>query len=138
MGVVEKIVSAYKLEDPGSTRDDQVDVQMGEVVTRGLHRNLTNRQIQLIAIGGSIGTALFISIAWGLIEGGPGSLLTSWIVYCCFLACVNSSLAEMTCYMPVAGSFVSMATKWVDEAFGFAVGWNFYVYIAFLIPFEIR
>lgn len=40
----------------------------------GLHRRLSNRQIQWIAIGGSIGTALFVSIAWGLYEGGPGSL----------------------------------------------------------------
>jgi amino acid permease len=43
----------------------------------GLHRRLSNRQIQWIAIGGAIGTALFVTIAWGLVEGGPGSLLVS-------------------------------------------------------------
>lgn len=50
----------------------------------GLQRHLTNRQIQMIAIGGSIGTALFVSIGYGLIEGGPGSLLLGFTIYSVF------------------------------------------------------
>ncbi|TLD36020.1 general amino acid permease agp2 [Venturia nashicola] len=103
----------------------------------GLHRRLSNRQIQFIAIGGSIGTALFVSIAWGLFEGGPASLLLGFSIYACMLALVNSCMAEMTVFMPVSGGFIRLAGKWVDEAFGFAVGWNFFLYEAILIPFEI-
>jgi amino acid permease len=39
--------------------------------------------------------------------------------------------------MPVSGAFIRMAGHWVDEAFGFWAGWNFFIYEALLIPFEI-
>ncbi|KAK3192416.1 hypothetical protein K4F52_001629 [Lecanicillium sp. MT-2017a] len=102
-----------------------------------LHRKLNNRQIQLIAAGGSIGTALFISIGGGLAKGGPASLLLAYTLYTCILAMVNNSISEMSTYMPVAGGFVRLAGNWVDDALGFVAGWNFFLYEAFLIPFEI-
>lgn len=94
----------------------------------GLKRRLTAVQIQMIAIGGSIGTALFVSIGSGLVYGGPGSLLIAFALYCVFLAAVNSCIAEMAVFMPVSGSFIRMGSKWVDEAFGFMLGWNFFLY----------
>jgi yeast amino acid transporter len=102
-----------------------------------LQRRLGNRQIQLIAIGGSIGTALFVSINSALFHGGPGSLFLAYTIYSIFLALVNNCVAEMSTYMPVSGGFVRLAGKWVDEAFGFMAGWNFFIYEALLIPFEI-
>jgi amino acid transporter len=85
-----------------------------------------------VAIGGSIGTALFVSIGSGLIEGGPGSLLIAFILYCVFLATVNNCMAEMAIFMPVTGSFVRMGSKWVDEAFGFMLGvWNILPLLSF-------
>ncbi|KAF5577129.1 arginine permease [Fusarium pseudocircinatum] len=53
------------------------------------------------------------------------------------LALVNNSVAEMSTYMPVAGGFIRLAGYWVDDALGFLAGWNFFLYEAFLIPFEI-
>ena len=50
---------------------------------------------------------------------------------------VNNSIAEMAVYMPVSGVFVRMAGHWVDESLGFLAGWNFFLYEAVLIPFEI-
>lgn len=93
-----------------------------------LKRRLSGRQIQMITIGGSIGTALFVSIGSGLVQGGPGSLLIAFIMYCFFLAAVNNCMAEMAVFMPVSGSFVRMGSKWIDEAFGFMLGWNFFLY----------
>ncbi|KAE8380497.1 amino acid permease/ SLC12A domain-containing protein [Aspergillus bertholletiae] len=103
----------------------------------GLHRRLGNRQIQLIAAGGSIGTALFISIGGGLAKGGPASLFIAYTLYSCILGLVNNSIAEMNTYMPVSGGFIRLAGYWVDDALGFMAGWNFFFYEAFLIPFEI-
>ncbi|KAL4787345.1 amino acid permease/ SLC12A domain-containing protein [Aspergillus varians] len=103
----------------------------------GLHRRLANRQIQLIAIGGSIGTAVFVSIGAALAKGGPGSLFIAYTIYCCFLALVTNCLTEMSTYMPVSGGFIRLAGKWVDDAWGFTAGWNFFLYEAILIPFEI-
>lgn len=73
-----------------------------------LKRNLGNRQIQLIAIGGSIGTALFVSIGSGLMDGGPGSLLIAYTLYSCLLALVNNCMAEMAVYMPISGQFSAL------------------------------
>lgn len=43
----------------------------------------------------------------------------------------------MNTYMPVSGGFIRLAGHWVDDALGFMVGWNFFLYEALLIPFEI-
>ena len=111
----------------------------GEVVENSdnLQRRLGNRQIQIMAIGGTIGTALFISIGSALYHAGPGSLFIAYTLYSIMLGFTNNGLAEMTTYMPVAGGFIRLAGRWVDEALGFAAGWNFYFYEALLIPFEI-
>lgn len=119
-----------------STSPEGDSIQVGENMGT-LHRRLNNRQIQLIAAGGSIGTALFISIGGGLAKGGPGSLFIAYTVYSCVLAFVNNSIAEMNTYMPVPGGFIRLAGYWVDDALGFLAGWNFFFYEAFLIPFEI-
>jgi yeast amino acid transporter len=122
---------------PAYARDsDEIQEGLSENADQ-LHRRLGNRQIQLMAIGGSIGTALFVSIGGGLHNGGPGSLFLAYTIYSCFLALVNNCIAEMTCLMPVSGGFVRLAGEWVDQAFGFMAGWNFFLYEALLIPFEI-
>lgn len=87
-----------------------------------LQRHLGNRQIQLIAIGGSIGTALFVSIGTGLYHGGAANLLIAYTIQSCVLAMVNNSVAEMTTAFPVSGGFIRHAGHWVDDALGFMVG----------------
>ncbi|KAM0245257.1 hypothetical protein ACHAQJ_010603 [Trichoderma viride] len=124
-----------KLQAPGSP---EIETQEEFIENAdGLQRRLNNRQIQLIAIGGSIGTALFVSIGGGLSTAGPGSLFLAYALYSMVLALVNNSLAEMTVLMPVSGGFIRLAGHWVDDALGFMAGWNFFIYEALLIPFEI-
>ncbi|PYI09513.1 hypothetical protein BO78DRAFT_271710, partial [Aspergillus sclerotiicarbonarius CBS 121057] len=103
----------------------------------GLQRRLGNRQIQLIAIGGSIGTGLFIAIGGALYKGGPVSLLIALIIQTIMVSLLNNCLAEMSTYMPVSGGFIALAGKWVDDAWGFLAGWNFFIFMALNIPFEI-
>ncbi|KAK2592768.1 hypothetical protein QQS21_009540 [Conoideocrella luteorostrata] len=102
-----------------------------------LHRRLGNREIQLIAIGGSIGTGLFINIGLGLVKAGPASTFIAFTIYCCFIALVNNCMAEMAILLPVSGGFIRMAGKWVDDALGFMAGCNFFLYEATLIPYEV-
>ncbi|KAJ6037985.1 hypothetical protein N7499_003348 [Penicillium canescens] len=130
------------LEEKGgdSVTEIQDDKQTAGVVidnTDQLKRHLGNRQIQLIAIGGSIGTATFVSITSGLTKGGPGSLFLAYTIYSCMMGLVNNCMAEMAVFMPISGAFIRLAGHWVDEAFGFWAGWNFFIYEALLIPFEI-
>lgn len=108
-----------------------------ELTSPGLHRGLGNRQLQLVGIGASIGTGMFISIGGSLYEGGPGNLILAFIVQNIFLAMVNNSAAEMSTYMPVAGGFIRLAGKWTDDALGFAAGWNFFIHQVIVVPFEI-
>ncbi|GAP93117.1 putative amino acid transporter [Rosellinia necatrix] len=105
--------------------------------SNGLHRGLTNRKLQLVAIGSSIGTALFLAIGGTLNKSGPGNLFIGFILYNIVLCLANNCMAEMTVYMPVGGSFVRLAGHWVDDALGFCAGWNFFLYQALTIPFEI-
>ncbi|KAH6656508.1 amino acid permease/ SLC12A domain-containing protein [Truncatella angustata] len=129
-----------KALDRNDTRGTLHSVHAGDVAGESddqLKRHLGNRQIQLIAVGGSIGTATFVSISNGLIAGGPGSLFLAYTIYSCVMGLVNNSMAEMAVFQPVTGAFIRMAGKWVDESLGFMAGWNFFIYEALLIPFEI-
>jgi amino acid transporter len=46
-------------------------------------------------------------------------------------------MAEMVTYLPISSPFVRFAGRYVDEAFGFATGWNFFIFEAALVPFEV-
>lgn len=126
---------------PGMENEGDAVSSVGQGFTRehddGLHRNLGSRQTQLITLGASIGTAIFVLIGTSLQRAGPLGLLLSYILYACILGLVNTCLAEMVIFMPVSGSYIRMASKWVDPAFGFMAGWNIYLFEACLIPFEI-
>jgi amino acid transporter len=129
----------YSGEFVRETYPSDHDVQQGTYTDNSddLQRHLGNRQIQLIAIGGSIGTALFVSVGGALNSGGPLGMLLAYTGYSCIIALVNNAMAEMASFMPVSGGFIRMAGHWVDDALGFMVGWNFFFYEALLIPFEI-
>ncbi|KAF7895846.1 hypothetical protein EAF00_005861 [Botryotinia globosa] len=101
------------------------------------HRQLRPRHIQLIGIGGTIGTALYVQIGHGLINGGPGSLFLAFTIWCTFILAVTNCMAEMVTYLPISSPFIRFAGRYVDEAFGVAAGYNFFIFEAALVPFEI-
>ncbi|KAH7228408.1 amino acid permease-domain-containing protein [Fusarium solani] len=106
-------------------------------VSSQLQRRLNNRQIQLFAIGGTIGQAVFVSLGTPLAQGGPGNLLLGYIIYSLIMGMVVNCSAEMVTFMPVPGALIQHAGKWVDEAFGFMVGWNYFFWFALTLPFEL-
>ncbi|KAL5363959.1 amino acid permease-domain-containing protein [Aspergillus floccosus] len=101
------------------------------------HRKLKPRHIQLIGIGGTIGTALYVQIGSTLIKGGPASLFIAFSIWCCVICCITVCLAEMVTYLPISSPFIRFAARYVDDAFGVAAGWNFFVFEAALVPFEV-
>ncbi|RMZ08859.1 hypothetical protein D0860_04495 [Hortaea werneckii] len=125
---------------PYDTRQEDEE-RRGSVNISGVqdktHRNLKPRHIQLIGIGGTIGTALYVQIGRGLLNGGPGSLFLAFTIWCSFILAVTMCMAEMVSYLPISSPFIRFAGRYVDEAFGFAAGWNFFVFEAILVPFEI-
>ncbi|KAJ7172268.1 general amino acid permease AGP2 [Mycena filopes] len=101
-----------------------------DVVSQGRH-------IQLIGIGGTIGTALFVQIGSALTEGGPGSLFLGFTLWCTVILAINNCLSEMVTWIPIASPFVRFADTFVDPALSFAAGVNFFVFQAALVPFEV-
>lgn len=127
---------------PASAKEEKVDIGNGPlhpVTTVGeLHRDMSIRTLLMLGIGGGVGTALFVSIGGPLNAAGPANLFLGFVVYNVFvLANINNSIAEMTTYMPISGSFIRLAGHWVDDALGFAGGWNFYIYLGLIVPFEV-
>lgn len=102
------------------------------------HRKLKRRQIELIAIGGTIGVSLFVNIGTSLKTGGCLSLLLGFMIWCIPILEITCCCAEMVCYLPIKGApFCVFAERFVDEAFGVMASWNFWVLECALIPFEL-
>jgi amino acid permease len=74
-----------------------------------LKRALSARQVQMIAIGGTIGTGLFLGTGKSLATGGPASLLICYAITGAIVFITMLSLGEMAAFIPIAGSFCSFA-----------------------------
>jgi amino acid transporter len=90
----------------------------------GLARKLKGRHLQMIAIGGSIGTGLFVASGQALNAGGPASVLIAFASIGVMLYCTCQALGELAVAFPVAGSFASYSTRFLDPSWGFAMGWK--------------
>ncbi|KAI5784970.1 amino acid permease/ SLC12A domain-containing protein [Pyronema domesticum] len=102
-----------------------------------LSRKLKNRHLQMIAIGGSIGTGLFVGSGKALAGGGPASLLICFALIGAMLFSTVHALGELAVLFPVAGSFAAYSTRFLDPAWGFAMGWNYAMQWLIVLPLEI-
>ena len=92
----------------------------------GLKRGLKNRHIQLIALGGAIGTGLFLGSASVLQTAGP-SMILGYAIGGIIAFMIMRQLGEMVAQEPVAGSFSHFAYKYWGDFPGFLSGWNYWV-----------
>src|ERR1700739_1876218 len=90
-----------------------------------LARNLRNRHIQLIAIGGTIGVGLFLGSAKAIHNAGPG-LLLAYAVGGVSIFFIMRALGELLTYRPVAGSFATYAEEFCGPLPGFITGWSYW------------
>ncbi|KAJ7483172.1 general APC amino acid permease [Mycena latifolia] len=115
--------------------DDRYDFDFHDLDR--VQRRLKQRHVQMIAIAGTIGTGLFLGSGNALRVAGP---LGALIAYALVGTVSYSSLCcigEMTTWAPITGTFPHYAARWVDPAFGFAVGWNYFYANATSVPVEI-
>jgi hypothetical protein len=71
-----------------------------------------------------LGTGLFISSGTALLNGGPATLLIAYLLVGSMLYCVMQALGELSVVFPIAGSFSAYSTRFLDPAWGFAMGWK--------------
>ncbi|WP_203649425.1 amino acid permease [Secundilactobacillus yichangensis] len=100
-------------------------------------RELKTRHISMIALGGSIGTGLFVASGSAISKAGPGGGLLAYVALGIMVYFLMTSLGEMATNMPVSGSFATYSTKYVDPALGFAMGWNYWFNWAITLAVDI-
>lgn len=102
-----------------------------------LKRSLKARHLNMIAIGGAIGTGLFLATGATINQSGPGGALVAYGCIGIMVYFLMTSLGEMATFMPVSGSFSVYASKFVDPALGFALGWNYWYNWAITVAAEM-
>ncbi len=96
-------------------------------VEQELDRAITARQLSMIAIGGAIGTGLFLASGGAIAAAGPGGALLGYSIMGLAVYCMMQSLGEMATQLPIRGSFEAYAERFVDPSLAFAVGWNYWL-----------
>ena len=120
--VAESIIAADLLDDRYSTT----------------HRGLKSRHAQMIALGGTIGTGLFVGSGQVLATGGPAFILTTYILMTLLVFCVVTAITEVATYLPVHGGTMSYyGFRYVSRSFGFAMGYLYWYALGILVPYEI-
>lgn len=102
----------------------------------GLHKKLTAKQMAMIAIGGAIGTGLFMGSKFAISFAGPGVILSyaiGGLIAFALMAC----LAEMTVQHPTSGSFGAYAEHYMGPLAGFLVRYSYWACIVLAVGTEI-
>ncbi|KAI1459808.1 AAT family amino acid transporter [Annulohypoxylon moriforme] len=126
---VEKTIA---LSPTQSARDGQV------VEPLGTKRGIKSRQAQMIAIGGSVGTSLFIASGQALAVGGPALLLAAYIIMSLMVYGIVTAVVEVGTHLPVPGASMSMhCGRYVSKSLGVALGYLYFYSFGILAAYEI-
>ncbi|KKA26310.1 hypothetical protein TD95_001759 [Thielaviopsis punctulata] len=113
--------------------DPEADMSVGNQV----QRKLKSRHVQFLALGGAIGTGLFIGSGSILHATGPAPLFMSYLCMMALVYIIMNAIAEMVVYLPLKGITMPYFTKrFVDPSLSFAAGWNYWYAYAMLMAAE--
>ncbi|WP_462412817.1 amino acid permease [Neobacillus sp. Marseille-QA0830] len=102
-----------------------------------LKRTLKTRHLTMISLGGAIGTGLFLGSGASISQGGPGGALLAYLIIGVMVYFVMTSLGELAAFMPTSGAFSTYGSKFIDPAFGFALGWTYWYSWAITLAVEL-
>jgi yeast amino acid transporter len=142
-----RVLHSFKRREFASTEADAEHGVPHVGDTSHLHRKLKSRHIQMISVGGAIGAGLFIGSGKALARGGPGAVVLDFGLIGLMLFCTVNALGELATLFPVQGrpylsiaelgSFAVFSTRFIDPAWGFAMGWNYTIQWLTVLPFEL-
>lgn len=123
--VLQRMVDSFKPPEDGSFHSDN------------LKKSLKARHLVMIAIGGSIGTGLFIGSGKALALGGPLALIIGWTIAGTQMVGTIHGLGEITVRFPVVGAFADYGTRFLEPSISFVVVLIYVLQWCFVLPLEI-
>ncbi|GME79062.1 unnamed protein product [[Candida] boidinii] len=140
-------MSSFDYKEPTKEVGEHVDVEVvssSDDFSSGpktdVHRGLKSRHVQLIALGGAIGTGLFVGSGGALAVAGPAGILISYLIISFFVWTIMNQLGEMVTYIPEAGksTMYALCERYTgSKSLAFAAGMNLYYAQALIAPAEI-
>lgn len=113
-------------------------IEVAEIRDRSTARGLSSRHAQFIALGGAIGTGLFVSSGATLATGGPAFLVGSYVFMSALIYLVLVSVTEISAYLPVPGGTMNYyGSRFVSRSLGYMMGWLYFYSFAIFVPFEL-
>ncbi|KAI0514978.1 amino acid permease/ SLC12A domain-containing protein [Xylaria bambusicola] len=120
---------SLKVDDVATASEGSHEMTLadnGNVIDDGLQRGLKSRHLQMIAFGGIVGASIWYGTGSAIAYSGPVGALISFIIIGVDVFFVMQSLGEMSTLFPVQGAFIELAGRFIDPAFGFSLGWNYW------------
>ncbi|BCS23180.1 proline permease PrnB [Aspergillus puulaauensis] len=122
----------------GGALQAMVEADLLDERYQNTQRGLKTRHVQLMALGGTIGTGLFVGSGQALNIGGPLSLFLGYVFISTLVYCVVTGIAEVGAYLPVHGGTMSYhGFRYVSRSMGFAMGYLYWYSLGILVPYEI-
>ncbi len=108
----------------------------GPTTDGGLQRGLKSRHLQLIALGGIIGSGYFLGTGYVIDSAGPAATL-AYLLGGLIVLCVMLCMGELAVAIPISGSFVTYANDFISPAWACGMGWSYWLTWVFYVPAEM-
>jgi amino acid transporter, AAT family len=109
---------------------------MEDIEKQELNRGLQSRHLQLIALGGIIGSGYFLGTGYVVEKAGPGAFL-AYLLGGLIVLCVMYCLGELAVAVPLSSSFVKYANDYISPSWACGVGWSYWVTWVSYVPSEM-